>query len=257
MPHGLNSQVIMCIADGERLMKSKTRFASWRLVTGSGLKAWTTSGNFIASRMKKIWRLLPTRSQLPSSVYILTAKPRGSRSVSGEWPPWITVEKRTNSGVRLPFSWNSLARVYLRDRLVADRAVRLEIAVRAGAARMHDALGDALAVEVGDLLQEMVILQRRRAAIADGPVVLVVVDWMSLPGRESWSVPWPLAIAEAIGTVGPTARLTVGSRLAHGYSLTAELILDATDLRAIDAETVVAARAGRPAHTPQRRIIPT
>ena len=28
-------------------------------------------------------------------------------------PPWMTVEKRTNTGVRLPFSWNSLARVYL------------------------------------------------------------------------------------------------------------------------------------------------
>jgi hypothetical protein len=68
MPHGLKSHVIMCIADGVRLMKSKMRRGSCRLVTGSGLKACTTSGNFIASRMKKICRLLPTRSQLPSSV---------------------------------------------------------------------------------------------------------------------------------------------------------------------------------------------
>ena len=35
---------------------------------GSGLAAWTRSGNFIASWMKKIGMLLPTRSQLPSSV---------------------------------------------------------------------------------------------------------------------------------------------------------------------------------------------
>ena len=34
--------------------------------------------------MKKMGVLLPTRSQLPSSVYSLTAKPRGSRAVSAE-----------------------------------------------------------------------------------------------------------------------------------------------------------------------------
>src|SRR5216683_10785 len=71
IPHGLNSQVIMCIADGLRLTKSKIRFGSCRFVTGSGLNAWTTSGNFIASRMKKTFRLLPTRSQLPSSLEVL------------------------------------------------------------------------------------------------------------------------------------------------------------------------------------------
>ncbi len=35
---------------------------------GSGLAAWIRSGNFIASWMKKTGMLLPTRSQLPSSV---------------------------------------------------------------------------------------------------------------------------------------------------------------------------------------------
>ena len=35
---------------------------------GSGLTAWTRSGNFIASWMKNTGMLLPTRSQLPSSV---------------------------------------------------------------------------------------------------------------------------------------------------------------------------------------------
>ena len=38
----------------------------------------------IGSLMKKMGVLLPTRSQLPSSVYILMAKPRGSRAVSAE-----------------------------------------------------------------------------------------------------------------------------------------------------------------------------
>ena len=35
---------------------------------GSGLAAWIRSGNFIESWMKNTGMLLPTRSQLPSSV---------------------------------------------------------------------------------------------------------------------------------------------------------------------------------------------
>ena len=31
----------------------------------------------------------------------------------GRVPPWMTVEKRTKTGVRLPFSWKSFARVYV------------------------------------------------------------------------------------------------------------------------------------------------
>ena len=112
MPRGLKSQVSMCIDSGVRLMKSKIRFGSWRKVTGSGLSAWMTSGNLIASRMKKTGRSLPTRSQLPSSVLNLTAKPRGSRATSDESRPPMTVEKRMTTGVRLPFAWKSLARVY-------------------------------------------------------------------------------------------------------------------------------------------------
>ena len=66
---------------------------------------------------------------------------------------------------------------------------------RVGAAGVHDALGDALAVEVGDLLEELVVLQRRRAAGADGALVLVVVDRVALAvgqdragRRHRWSV---------------------------------------------------------------------
>ena len=45
-------------------------------------------------------------------------------------------------------------------------AVRLEDAVRGGAARVHDALGDALMVEVGDLLPQVEILEKRRTPVA-------------------------------------------------------------------------------------------
>ncbi|PVZ09011.1 hypothetical protein C8D89_107173 [Actinomycetospora cinnamomea] len=58
----------MCMLSGVCDMKSKIRFGSCRNVTGSGLSAWMTSGNLMASRMKKTARLFPTRSQLPSSV---------------------------------------------------------------------------------------------------------------------------------------------------------------------------------------------
>ena len=101
----------MCIDSGVLHMKSKMRLGSWRNVTGSGLREWITSGNLIASRMKKTGRLLPTRSQLPSSVRNLTANPRGSRAASDESRPPMTVENRIVTGVFLPLVWKSLARV--------------------------------------------------------------------------------------------------------------------------------------------------
>ena len=65
--------------------------------------------------------------------------------------------------------------------LVADLAGRLELAVADEAAGMDDALGDPLAVEMGDLLQELIVLQRGRTAAADGALGLVVGDRMALP----------------------------------------------------------------------------
>ena len=52
----------------------------------------------------------------------------------------------------------------LGDRLVADLARGLEVAERGRAARVDDALRDALAVEVAHLLEEVVVLERRRTA---------------------------------------------------------------------------------------------
>src|ERR1017187_645237 len=65
-------------------------------------------------------------------------------------------------------------------KLVADLAVRLEIPVRDGTARVHDALRYALAVEVADLLQELVVLECGGAARADRPLALVVRYRVSL-----------------------------------------------------------------------------
>jgi hypothetical protein len=53
--------------------------------------------------------------------------------------------------------------------------VGLEVAVGAGAAGVHDALGDALVVEVGDLLAEDEVFEQGRAAQAGLQRVLVVL----------------------------------------------------------------------------------
>src|SRR5690606_32165938 len=113
MPQGENRKVIICSDSGLLLMKSNCRSAFWILVMGSGLKEWIKSGNLIESLIKNIFKLFPTRSQLPSSVYIFTAKPLGSRKVSGECFPWITVENLTKTGVFLSVLVKTFALVYL------------------------------------------------------------------------------------------------------------------------------------------------
>jgi hypothetical protein len=47
---------------------------------------------------------------------------------------------------------------------------------------MHDPLRDALAVEVGDLLDELVVLERRRPPLAHAAEALVVAHGMTLTG---------------------------------------------------------------------------
>ena len=79
------------------------------LVRGSRFTAWLRSGNLSGSRRKNTGVLLPTRSQLPSSVYIFTAKPRMSRSASAAPRSPATVEKRTNRSVFLPTSEKTFA----------------------------------------------------------------------------------------------------------------------------------------------------
>ncbi len=110
------THMIMCMDSGVRLMKSqKLSWADWacgKARSGSSLTAWTISGNRMASWMKKTGMLLPTISQLPSLVYILTAKPRTSRARSNEPFEPATVEKRTKTGVFSPTRWKMSARVY-------------------------------------------------------------------------------------------------------------------------------------------------
>jgi hypothetical protein len=51
---------------------------------------------------------------------------------------------------------------------------------------VDDALGDALAVEVADLLDEVVVLERPRPAVADRAHVLIVLNRVALSCGQGW-----------------------------------------------------------------------
>uniref|UniRef100_A0A914NTM0 Transmembrane protein n=1 Tax=Meloidogyne incognita TaxID=6306 RepID=A0A914NTM0_MELIC len=73
----------MFIASGLNDTKSQTIFGSCRFVLGFLFWLWIKLGKRMGSRMKNIGALLPTKSQLPSSVKYFMANPRGSRNRLG------------------------------------------------------------------------------------------------------------------------------------------------------------------------------
>ena len=184
MPRGLNRCVSMCIDSGVWLMKSKMRFGSWRKVTGSGFSEWMTSGNLIASRMKKTGEVVA--DEIPVAVLGVELHREAARIARDLRRVAAADDGREADRERrlLALLLEQLRARVLRRRLVADLAGRLELAVADEAARVHDALGDPLAVEVADLLEEVIVLQRRRAAAADRPLRLVVGDRVTLPRRQ-------------------------------------------------------------------------
>ncbi|MCY1456780.1 hypothetical protein D9M71_740220 [compost metagenome] len=68
MPRSLMTMVIWCRASGSRVQKSQLFEALRRPVRASRLTAWLRSGKRSGSRKKNTGVLLPTMSQLPSSV---------------------------------------------------------------------------------------------------------------------------------------------------------------------------------------------
>ena len=66
----------------------------------------------------------------------------------------------------------------------ASDVVGLEVAVCAVAAGVDDTLGDALVVEVEDLLPEVEVLEQRRTALAGSQRVLVIGDRHALLGGQ-------------------------------------------------------------------------
>jgi hypothetical protein len=218
---------------GWRPTKSqKLLCADWPCGTslcGSGLTACTKSGNLIASWMKNTGMLFPTISQLPSSVYIFTANPRTSRTVSCQRRDRVSrfqatredgnthrAAARALDGAEADEDGRAARRIGEHGRIgVLARAVvvDLEIAVRAGAARMHDALGDALVVEPHDLLARDLVLEQRR------PRRRAVLDLQPVGGRSASAslicdkrrspVIWVLDLSAIVRALGRVARRRV------------------------------------------------
>jgi len=95
---------------------------------------------------------------------------------------------------------------------------------------VHDALGDALAIEVADLLEELVVLERRRPALADRALVLVVRDRVALAVGEGAAV---VSHDVSCGRAGGPCMVASAVAVAQGSS----------------SRTIVQARAG---DAPQR-----
>jgi len=79
------------------------------------------------------------------------------------------------------------------DRLISNRTESLKRTVRPGTAGMDDALWNPLAIEVGDLFEQLIILHHRRPAIANGTSALIVVYRTALTRcqcrrRWCWSI---------------------------------------------------------------------
>jgi hypothetical protein len=109
----------------------------------------------------------------------LTAKPRTSRARSGE--PFDAGDGREADERRGALA-DPLEDVGAGD--VGEAVGQFEEAVRAIAAGMDDALGNAFVVEVEDLLAEMRILEQHRPARAIFEAVLVVGDRHALRRRQ-------------------------------------------------------------------------
>jgi len=67
---------------------------------------------------------------------------------------------------------------------VGDVGRDLKVAVGTGTLGVDDTLGDALAVKVGELVNQVEVLQEDRAVLASGQRVLVVVNGIAVRGRQ-------------------------------------------------------------------------
>ena len=91
------------------------------------------------------------------------------------------MEKRTNTGVVLPFSKTLAGQV-------GDVFSGGELAMGTGTTGVHDALGDALATETLQLLQQLHVLQQGRAVGSGGLGILVVADRRAIVAGQRSSV---------------------------------------------------------------------
>ena len=188
------SQIAWCWASVCSETKSqKVSCAVWACGisrSGCGLAAWMTSGNLMPSWMKKTGMLLPTRSKLPSLGVELDREAAGVAHGVGR-----AARARDGREAHEHRCLDVLVEERRRGQ-VGGAAVAHEDAVRAGAAGVHHPLGDALVVEVGDLLAQVVVLQQGRVPAsrpaASGRCRAAAPRWTWSGRRPAGSSPWPV-----------------------------------------------------------------
>ena len=129
--------------------------------SGCGLAAWMMSGNLIAVLDEEHRHVVADQVEVALVGVELHREPadvadrvgRAARAGDGREPHEHSVVRP--AAARKP--------AFVTD---DAGAVGLEDAVRRGAAGVNDPLGDALVVEVGDLLAQVEVLEQRRPAIA-------------------------------------------------------------------------------------------
>ena len=85
------------------------------------------------------------------------------------------------------------------------RSVRDGVAVSGSPTRMHNPLGNALMIEVSDLLPEMMILKERRTTFADGQREVGLVEVSSDRSREKFALLCPaVAVRRGLGSCDST-----------------------------------------------------
>ena len=146
-------------------MKSNTRFGTWRSkVTGIGLLGVDEVGEL--DRVADEEDAEVVADEVPVAVLGVELDREAAR-VADRLGGVAAARHRGEADGELGLLAGLLEQLragVLGDRLVADLAGRLEVAEGGGAARVDDPLRDPLAVEVAHLLEEVVVLQRRRAA---------------------------------------------------------------------------------------------
>src|SRR3954453_16691424 len=184
MPRGLKTSMTMCIASGVWLMKAKTRLGTWRSnETRVGLLGVDEVRELDRVPDEEDAEVVP--DEIPVAVLGVELHREAARVAQALGGVAAAGDGREAQGdVAGLAGLEDLRPGVLGDVLITPRAVGLEGAEGGEAASVDHALGDALAVEVGHLLEELVVLERRGTALTHRPLVLVVGDGMALAGRE-------------------------------------------------------------------------
>ena len=159
------THMIMCIDSGMSEMKSQkvscAEAACGISLCGSGFTAWIRSGNLMASWMKNDRHVVADEVEVPLLRVELDGEAADvarqiARSAGAGHRREANEDRRPEGGILKELGLG----------VPRERLVDLEEAMGARAAGMDHALGNALVIEMGDLLAEDEVLQERRPSVA-------------------------------------------------------------------------------------------